>query len=106
MKIWKCLGAALLSFGPLALAENINTLDKALITTTLAPTVIIGGTLASTSDAPKVFESAKSDALAFIGSDGEIRGARFEQAARHYHATYHRPWMTDRQLAVAIAATE
>ena len=50
-------------------------------------------------------KSAKADALAFIGSDGEIRGAQFEQAARYYHSAYGQPHMTDKQLALAIATS-
>ncbi|QBX41407.1 DUF2388 domain-containing protein [Pseudomonas fluorescens] len=43
--------------------------------------------------------------LAFIGSDGETRGAQFEQAVRHYRAYYPLPHMTDGQLAQAIATS-
>ncbi|MBH3460290.1 MULTISPECIES: DUF2388 domain-containing protein [Pseudomonas] len=45
------------------------------------------------------------DALAFIGSDGAIRGARFEQACHEYRASATPPFMSDRQLALAITAT-
>ena len=34
---------------------------------------------------------------------GEIRGAEFEQASRHYRSTYASPVMPDQQLAMAIA---
>ncbi|WP_346780110.1 DUF2388 domain-containing protein [Pseudomonas sp. MPFS] len=50
-------------------------------------------------------QSAKTDALAFIGSDGEIRGPQFEQAVRYYHAAYAPPYMSDEQFALAIAAS-
>ncbi|NNA88326.1 DUF2388 domain-containing protein [Pseudomonas gessardii] len=53
---------------------------------------------------PELFKSSKSDALAFIGSDGEIRGAQFEQACRYYRSAYKPPLMSDAQLALAIAA--
>lgn len=51
------------------------------------------------------FKPAKADALAFIGSKGEIRGAQFEQAVRFYHTTYAPPLMTEHQLALAIATS-
>jgi uncharacterized protein (TIGR02448 family) len=51
------------------------------------------------------FKPAKADALAFIGSEGQIRGAQFEQAVRFYRTTYLPPLMSDRQLAQAIATS-
>lgn len=62
-------------------------------------------TTALTSEIPDKLKSAKSDALAFIGSEGEIRGAEFEQASRYYRATYRPPLMSDHQLALAIATS-
>lgn len=50
------------------------------------------------------FTPARDDALAFIGSDGDIRGAQFEQAVQHYRSTANKPLMSDLQLAQAIAA--
>ncbi|MCD5973639.1 DUF2388 domain-containing protein [Pseudomonas sp. CDFA 550] len=50
------------------------------------------------------FTPARDDALAFIGSDGNIRGAQFEQAVQHYRSTANQPLMSDLQLAQAIAA--
>jgi len=50
------------------------------------------------------FTPARDDALAFIGSDGDIRGAQFEQAVQHYRSTANQPLMSDLQLAQAIAA--
>ncbi|ATN08262.1 Holliday junction resolvase [Pseudomonas sp. FDAARGOS_380] len=72
---------------------------------TMAPTVLLSGTTALTMLATKNFKPAKPDALAFIGSDGEIRGSQFEQASRFYRATYSSPLMSDQQLAQAIAAS-
>lgn len=88
-----------------AAAENANPFDKTLMYITFIPTILVAGTTSLTSDAPKLFKPAKSDALAFIGSDGEIRGAQFEQAVRYYRAHYSPPRMSDAQLAQAIAAT-
>ena len=104
MKSWKILTAALMvsSGNPAVAAENNNPFQAALMITSIIPTVIIGGTTAATSYIPELFKSSKSDALAFIGSDGEIRGAQFEQAARYYRATYRPPLMSDQQFAQAI----
>lgn len=104
MKVWKMLMAiVLVSPGSSALAaENNNPFQAALMITSIIPTVIVGGTTAATAYIPELFKSSKSDALAFIGSDGEIRGAQFEQAARYYRATYRPPLMSDQQLAQAI----
>lgn len=86
-------------------AENNNPFQAALMITTIVPCVIVSGATAATSSIPDLFKSAKSDALAFIGSDGDIRGSEFEQASRYYRATYSRPLMSDQQLALAIAAS-
>ncbi|PHN28722.1 DUF2388 domain-containing protein [Pseudomonas sp. ICMP 561] len=53
-----------------------------------------------------LFTPAREDALAFIGSDGDIRGARFEQAVQRYRSTANQPQMSDLQLAQAIAARD
>lgn len=105
MDSWKALGVALLTAISLqGLAEEHNNpFDKALFYTTIAPTVLIIGTTGLTTLAPEMFKSAKSDALAYIGSEGEIRGAQFEQAVHHYRATSRPPLMSDAQLALAIA---
>ncbi|CDF96841.1 hypothetical protein BN844_1072 [Pseudomonas sp. SHC52] len=50
-------------------------------------------------------KKAKNDALTFIGSDGQIRGAQFEQASRYYRSNYNSPLMSDMQLAQAIATS-
>lgn len=106
MKPWNTLVLVLLvPFGtPATAAENNNPFQATLMITSIVPTVIIGGTSAATAYIPELFKSSKSDALAFIGSDGEIRGAQFEQAARYYRTTYRPPLMSDQQLARAIVA--
>ncbi|WP_043046704.1 MULTISPECIES: DUF2388 domain-containing protein [Pseudomonas] len=86
-------------------AENANPFDKGLMITTFLPTILIGATTSLTTEPPELFKSAKTDALAYIGSNGEIRGAQFEQASRHYRSTYRSPLMSDMQLAQAIATT-
>lgn len=97
---------ALALFGnPIAAAENNDPFQGALMLTSVAPFVLTSGALALTSAIPDLFKSSKSDALAFIGSEGQIRGARFEQASRYYRSSYGAPLMSDMQLAQAIAAT-
>jgi uncharacterized protein (TIGR02448 family) len=107
MDSWKTLAiAAMVLIGASAVAaENANPFDKALMYTTFVPTILIGGASALTTDAPKLFTSSKTDALAFIGSDGEIRGAEFEQASRYYRSTYASPLISDMQLAMVIASS-
>jgi uncharacterized protein (TIGR02448 family) len=95
----------MVSIGNLAVAaENNNPFQGALMITSVAPFVITSAATAGTSYIPELFKSSKSDALAFIGSDGQIRGAQFEQACRYYRSTYKPALMTDAQLALAIAA--
>ena len=106
MGLWKTLTAVItLSISADAMAWYVeNPVERALSATTLVPTMILGGTTAFTVYGPSMMKKAKSDALAFIGSDGEIRGAQFEKASRYYRATYPSPLMSDMQLAQAIAA--
>ena len=102
---WKNLAIAImaLSSTQAIAAENNNPFQGALMITTIVPAVIISAPTAITSEIPEYFKSAKTDALAFIGSDGEIRGAQFEQAVRYYRTTYGPSLMTDQQFALAIA---
>lgn len=107
MNLWKTLAAVitvLISADAMAWYVE-NPVERALTVTTLLPTMVLGATTAFTVDGPAMMKKAKSDALAFIGSDGEIRGAQFEQAARYYRTTYSPPLMTDQQLALAIATS-
>ena len=107
MDSWKTLAIAVmvLNSATALAAENNNPFQAALMITTIVPAVIISGATAATSSIPDLFKSAKGDALAFVGSDGEIRGAEFEQASRYYRAIYSEPLMSDQQLALAIAAS-
>ncbi|QQN30108.1 DUF2388 domain-containing protein [Pseudomonas syringae pv. maculicola] len=41
-----------------------------------------------------------------MGSDGEIRGAQFEQDVQHYRSISTQPGMSELQLAQAIAAID
>ncbi|BCJ07188.1 DUF2388 domain-containing protein [Mitsuaria sp. RG] len=102
----KTLGMLLaLASAPSVAHENNDPIERAMFITTIVPTLIVGGTTALTVYGPSNMKSAKADALAFIGSDGEIRGAQFEQAVRYYHAAYRQPYMSDKQLALAIATS-
>ena len=105
MDSWKTLAVALLASvsTPAVSGDGANPIAAAIFLTISAPTILIGATTSLTTEPPKVFKSAKTDALAFIGSGGEIRGAQFEQAVQYYRTTYTPPLMTDQQLAQAIA---
>lgn len=107
MESWKILTAALwVCISADAMAWKVeNPVERTLTVTTIVPTMILGGTTALTVQGPSMMKKAKDDALAFIGSDGEIRGAQFEQASRYYRSTYNSPLMSDMQLAQLIAAS-
>jgi uncharacterized protein (TIGR02448 family) len=108
MDSWKALAITLLTTASLqAVAGEIkDPWERASLRITLFPTTLTAATSMFTQDGPSAFKSAKSDALAFVGSDGAIRGAQFEQAARYYHSAYSPPHMSDAELAQAIAAAE
>lgn len=105
MNLWKALVIALLASASTqaTAADNANPFAIGMMVTTFLPTILIGGVTSLTTEPPEFFKSAKTDALAFIGSDGEIRGAQFEQAFRYYRSTYAPPLMSDAQFAQAIA---
>jgi uncharacterized protein (TIGR02448 family) len=107
MDSWKALAIALLASASTQAVsgDNANPVAAGIFLTISAPTILIGATTSLTTEPPKVFKSAKTDALAFIGSDGEIRGAQFEQASRYYRSTNAPPLMSDTQLARAIATS-
>ncbi len=86
-------------------AEPKGSYEHSMMMITLAPTTILSLTTGLSEVAARNFKPAKADALAFIGSDGEIRGAQFEQALRYYHTAYKPPLMSDQQFAQAIAAS-
>lgn len=50
----------------------------------------------------KLVLEARSDAAAFVASDGAIRGARLESALQYIRRTLHNPPYSDEQLAAAI----
>ncbi|MBS7596724.1 DUF2388 domain-containing protein [Pseudomonas sp. RC2C2] len=107
MDSMKTLGVILLALASTTVVahENNDPIEKAMFITTIVPLLVVSGTTALTVYGPANMKSAKADALAFIGSDGEIRGAQFEQAVRYYHSAYGQPHMTDEQLALAIATS-
>ena len=82
-----------------------DSYNNSMLSVLMAPTYTVAGTTGLTMLASNNFKPAKADALAFIGSKGEIRGAQFEQAVRSYHTTYAPPLMTEHQLALAIATS-
>lgn len=85
--------------------EKASPFDQVMTYTTFGPTILSAWSSYKTDDAQKPLISAKTDALAFIGSDGQIRGAQFEQASRYYRSAYSSPLMSDMQLAQAIATS-
>eukprot|EP01034_Spumella_vulgaris_P008650 gene8650-11010_t len=101
MESWKALAIALLLSASThaAAGDNVNPVAAGIFITISFPTILIGGSTSLTTEPPKIFKSAKSDALAFIGSDGEIRGAEVEQASGYYRSTYSSFLMSDMQLA-------
>ncbi|QXI40666.1 DUF2388 domain-containing protein [Pseudomonas xantholysinigenes] len=107
MESLRTLGALLLALAcmPAMAHETNDPFESATFGTTILPFIIVGGTTALTVYGPSSMKAAKADALAFIGSGGEIRGARFEQAVRYYHDAYGQPYMSDEQLALAIATS-
>ncbi|MGU9857083.1 DUF2388 domain-containing protein [Pseudomonas sp. LF245] len=107
MEPWKTLAIALfVSISTHAVSgDDVNPIAAGIFITISSPTILIGATTSLTTDPPKIFTSAKTDALAFIGSGGEIRGAQFEQAVRYYRTTYSPPLMTDQRLAEAIVTS-
>ena len=106
MHKWKTLVFVILALtGAQAAAENKGSYQNSMMMITLAPTLLLSGTTGLSELAVKQFQPAKADALAFVGSNGEIRGAQFEQAVRYYHSAYGQPYMTDEQLALVIATT-
>jgi uncharacterized protein (TIGR02448 family) len=106
MDSWKIVAAALMvSINAHASEGADDSYNNSMLSVLMAPTYTVAGTTGITMLASNNFKPAKADALAFIGSKGEIRGAQFEQAVRFYHTTYAPPLMTDQQLAQAIATT-
>lgn len=62
------------------------------------------GISASTSNALRPYESARDDALAYVASAGDIRGARLESALRQYRRDHAEANSSDMQIALAIAS--
>jgi uncharacterized protein (TIGR02448 family) len=87
-------------------AEGKSPFERASLMTIAIPALTTFAATGTTSHPIEMLKSAKNEALAFIGSDGDIRSARFELAVRAYHANYPAPHMSDLQLAQAIAVTD
>ncbi|WP_053163022.1 DUF2388 domain-containing protein [Pseudomonas brassicacearum] len=106
MGSWKTLVIAItVSISAYTAAEPKGSYEHSMMMITLAPTTVLSLTTGLSEVAARNFKPAKADALAFIGSDGEIRGAQFEQALRYYHTAYKPPLISDQQFAQAIAAS-
>nr|WP_095184955.1 DUF2388 domain-containing protein [Pseudomonas sp. Irchel 3H9] len=106
MDSWKLVAAVLVvSISAHASEGSDDSYNNSMLSVLMAPTYTVAGTTGLTMLASNNFKPAKADALAFIGSEGQIRGAQFEQAVRFYRTTYLPPLMTDQQLAQAIATS-
>ena len=106
MNSWKIVAAALMvSINAHASEESDDSYNNSVLSVLMAPSYTVAGTTGLTMLAANNFKPAKADALAFIGSEGRIRGAQFEQAVRYYRTTYGPPLMTDQQLAQAIVTS-
>ena len=62
------------------------------------------GISASTSNSLRAYQSARDDALAYVASAGDIRGARLESALRQYRRDHPDAGTSDMHLAQAIAS--
>lgn len=58
----------------------------------------------SSSQAPRAYQQARDDALAFVASAGQIHGAQLEQALRLYRQEHPQSPASDLQVARAIAS--
>lgn len=72
---------------------------------TLASSLGSAGTSASTSNARRPSQAARDDALAYIASAGEIRGAQLESALRQQRHMHPQSTLSDMQLALSIATS-
>lgn len=84
--------------------EERNPVDRASMMVTGVTGLTTFGTLGTTSNPGEIFHSAKGDALAFVGSGGQIRGAQLEQALRCYRTLHPASEADDMRLARALAA--
>lgn len=71
---------------------------------TVASSLGTAGTSISTSNALSPHKAAREDALAYIASAGEIRGAQLESALRQYRRAHPQSGLSDLQLALSIAS--
>ncbi|MGE9765086.1 MULTISPECIES: DUF2388 domain-containing protein [Pseudomonadaceae] len=58
----------------------------------------------SSSQAPRAYQQARDDALAYVASAGQIHGAQLEQALRLYRSEHPQSPLSDQQVAQAIAS--
>jgi uncharacterized protein (TIGR02448 family) len=106
MDSWKIVVAALMvSINAHASEGSDDSYNNSMLSVLMAPSYTVAGTTGLTMLASNNFKPAKADALAFIGSNGDIRGAQFEQAVRFYRTTYAPPLMSDHQLAQSIVTS-
>ena len=71
---------------------------------TLGSSLATAGITASTSNSLRPYQSARDDAMAYIASAGDIRGAQLESALRQYRQAHPDAASSDMQVAQAIAS--
>ncbi|MDN6860965.1 DUF2388 domain-containing protein [Pseudomonas sp. CAN2814] len=77
-----------------------NSSDHFTIATSLGTAAVSE----SSSQAPRAYQLAHDDALAYVASAGRIHGAQLEQALRVYRQEHPRSTSSDWQLAQAFAS--
>ncbi|QOH72454.1 DUF2388 domain-containing protein [Pseudomonas putida] len=98
------IGAALM----LSLAGTANA--TSFVVTTDAVVGAVAASIDATSDVSssfrddKIVQAARDDAASFVGSRGDIRGAKLESAFRHIRAQMPSLQASDAELAQAILA--
>ena len=102
-----------MKYFPLIIAAGVLSLaGTAHASSFIGTTDAVAGPLINTVDATsdaisgnnKVVLAARGDAASFVGSKGQLRGARLEAALRHIRQTNPDLQATDMQLAEAILA--
>lgn len=95
--------AVLLSIAASANATSLVVTTDALVGAVAASTDATSDVTSSLRD-DKIVRAARDEAASFVGSDGEIRGARLEAALVHIRQLQPGLQASDAQLAQAILA--
>lgn len=102
MKRALALTIALLAASPAwSMDGQGNSVDRFTVASSLGS----AGTSATSSNSPNPSQAARDDALAYIASAGEIRGAQLESALRQQRHMHPQSALSDMQLALSIATS-